>query len=379
MLDFGSLPPEITSGWMYTGAGSGPLIAAASAWSAVAAELESAAQAAQTVITELSTEEWMGPASATMTAAVTPYLTWLRTTAADALKTSSQATASAAEFEAARAATVPPPVVAANRAQLAALVATNVLGQNTPAILATEAHYAAMWVQNSTAMFSYSAGSATSGKLTPLTAAPETTSTAAATSGTAAAASSAASDGLAQGVASLQSLLSQMGSAVDLALGTPAISNSINGVVNTAAWFVCNAIPTAVSLGHTMANAPVAAGAALLGSESLAAGLGTTLLADSAAPVAAVGSAPVAATLASASSVGRLSVPGTWSAALPAASSTGTATLAGGSGWTAAAEDEHASLGAVPAGMPLGAGGAGRGSGPRYGFKPTIMPKKLIV
>ena len=44
--------------------------------------------------------------------------------------------------------TVPPAVVAANRAQLATLVATNVFGQNTPAIAATEAQYAEMWAQD---------------------------------------------------------------------------------------------------------------------------------------------------------------------------------------------------------------------------------------
>jgi PPE-repeat protein len=33
--------------------------------------------------------------------------------------------------------TVPPPVVAANRAELMMLVATNFLGQNTPAIAGT--------------------------------------------------------------------------------------------------------------------------------------------------------------------------------------------------------------------------------------------------
>ena len=40
---------------------------------------------------------------------------------------------------------VPRPVIAANRAQLAALVATNILGQNAPAIAATEAQYGQMW------------------------------------------------------------------------------------------------------------------------------------------------------------------------------------------------------------------------------------------
>ena len=47
---------------------------------------------------------------------------------------------------------VHPTPVAANRATLAALVATNVLGQNAPAIASTEAHYAEMWAQDATAM-----------------------------------------------------------------------------------------------------------------------------------------------------------------------------------------------------------------------------------
>ena len=53
--------------------------------------------------------------------------------------------------------TVPPPVIAANRAQLMALIATNFFGQNTPAIAATEAHYSEMWVQDATAMYGYAA------------------------------------------------------------------------------------------------------------------------------------------------------------------------------------------------------------------------------
>lgn len=47
---------------------------------------------------------------------------------------------------------VPPPVIAGNRALLMALIATNFLGQNTPAIMATEAHYTEMWAQDVAAM-----------------------------------------------------------------------------------------------------------------------------------------------------------------------------------------------------------------------------------
>ncbi len=93
----------------------------------------------------------------------------MNTTAAAAEHAASQAMASAAAFEAAFAMTVPPPLIAANRAQLAALVATNFLGQNTPAIMANEALYAEMWAQDAAAMYGYAASSAGAGTLNPLT------------------------------------------------------------------------------------------------------------------------------------------------------------------------------------------------------------------
>jgi len=77
-------------------------------------------------------------------------------------------------------ATVPPPVIAANRSLLMSLIATNFLGQNTPAIMATEAHYAEMWAQDATAMFGYAASSATASRVTPFTEPPQTTNPAAA-------------------------------------------------------------------------------------------------------------------------------------------------------------------------------------------------------
>lgn len=54
-------------------------------------------------------------------------------------------------------------MVAANRALLAALVATNFLGINTPAIMATEAHYMEMWAQDAMAMYAYAAASGSPG------------------------------------------------------------------------------------------------------------------------------------------------------------------------------------------------------------------------
>lgn len=169
------MPPEINSARMYAGAGAGPLAAAAGVWDAVACELASAAAAYTSTITGLAAV-WRGPSAAAMTAAATGYARWLTSTAAAAERTASQARAAAAAFETARAATVHPAQVAANRAQLAALVASNLLGQNTAAIAALEAAYAQMWAQDVTAMADYQATSASAaGDLPRFNSAPQVT------------------------------------------------------------------------------------------------------------------------------------------------------------------------------------------------------------
>jgi PPE-repeat protein len=167
-LDFGALPPEINSARMYAGPGSGSMITAAAGWEGLAADLRSQAASYSSVVSGLTSDGWRGPASASMAAAAAPYAAWMNTTAAQAEQAANQAKAAAAGYEAAFSATVPPSVIAANRAQLASLVATNFLGQNTPAIAATEVHYAEMWAQDAVAMYGYAASSAAATQLTPL-------------------------------------------------------------------------------------------------------------------------------------------------------------------------------------------------------------------
>ncbi|MEB3050107.1 PPE family protein [Mycolicibacter sp. MYC123] len=156
-MDFALLPPEVNSGRMYTGPGAAPMLAAAAAWDVLAAELESAAAGWADVIAGLTGHAWSGSSAVAMVAAATPYATWLQAGAAKAEQTAAQAKTVAAAFEAAFGATVPPAEVAANRTLLATLVATNFFGQNTPAIAATEAHYAEMWAQDAVAMYGYAA------------------------------------------------------------------------------------------------------------------------------------------------------------------------------------------------------------------------------
>jgi PPE-repeat protein len=388
VFDFAAMPPEINSIRMYTGPGSGPMTAAAAAWNNTAAELSTTAAGAQTVISELAGGEWLGPSSLAMAAAVEPYIAWMETTAGELAQAASQAMASAAAYEAAFAMTVPPPVIAANRAQLAALVATNILGQNTAAIMATEALYGEMWAQDAAAMYGYAASSASAAVLSPLTEPPQTSNpggqaaqSAAVSQGAATSAQSAGLQGLVSGTPNaMQSMATPLAAAatdnpIDDLFSNSLVSNIPNGILDIAAWQMFAAIPSAILYGKVVGD-----GAAAAASTGLGAGLISTGTAAAPAALAGAGgfaATPVLAGMASSSMVGGLSVPAGWSAATPAAGNS----LLAGSGWTAPAEEAMGTTN-VAAGMPAVAS-AGRGglglSTPRYGHKPTVMPKSVFV
>lgn len=175
VLDFAGLPPEVNSARMYAGPGPESLTAAAAAWDALASELSSTALAYRAVVSGLSGGPWEGPSSASMAAAVAPYVAWMNGAAAQAAQTASQLGSAVAAYEAAFAATVPPTVIEVNRALLASLVDTNLLGQNSAAIAATEAQYAEMWAQDAAAMYGYAGASAAATRLAAFASPPPTT------------------------------------------------------------------------------------------------------------------------------------------------------------------------------------------------------------
>src|SRR6202453_2718041 len=147
---------------MYIGPGSESMVAAAEAWEGLASELYTTANSYQSVIAGLTAGPWIGPSSASMTAAAASFVSWLKSAATQAEEAATQAEAAAAAYEEAFASTVPPPLVAANRTRLTRLVATNLFGQNTSAIATTEARYAEMWAQDTAAMYRYAGSSAPS-------------------------------------------------------------------------------------------------------------------------------------------------------------------------------------------------------------------------
>ncbi len=389
---------------MYSGPGSAPMRTASAAWNLLAAELHSAATQYQSTIDVLD-DEWLGPTSATMAAAVDPYIAWMTTTGAQAEQTAAQASDAASAYETAYAMTVPPLEVAANRAQLAMLVATNVIGQNTPAIAANEAMYGEMWAQDAAAMYGYAGSSAAASTVKPFTAAPETSNPAAqATQGSAVSQANTASTGagvqsqLQQITSSIPSSLKQLTSPMSAAstnpqgwfgqlldfldgqdgnsLGIFLNSNLLNGF--TSAGYVSPAIITpAITSGLADINSlnPNV--------ESAPGGAGVTGYIAPPAPVAAPAAVPnvgVSVNTSGSTLVGRLSVPPAWTATAQVANHSGV-TYAGG-GWTNAVGPSGGGTGAVPAGMPgMPGASAGRqggfGHGPRYGNRLTVMGRPL--
>jgi PPE-repeat protein len=372
-------------------------MAASSSFSALSSELASNAANYESIVSQLSSE-WTGPSSTAMAASAQTYIEWLTTTSAQLQDAAAAATSSAAAYEAARAATIPPAVVTANRVQLAALVATNILGQNTPAILANEAMYAEFWAQDAAAMYGYSAAASTaSSALTPLTDPTENTNPAGQGNQASAVGQAVGSNGtsstLNNALGGTQNAASSLAnpaasaaqdtptgilSALNGLFGVPIVSNTIYNVGVTLAWNIANMTAVLPVLGHFIGGAPF--GFTIGDATPLGAGLGFgSTLAGASAPVGGIGGATLAG-MGEASSVGGMSVPAAWSAATPTTTVTD-ATLAG-SGWTAPVE-EGAGMGGAPGIMPgmASAGGkAGYGmAGPRYGVKPKVMPKQVFV
>ncbi|WP_067970732.1 PPE family protein [Mycolicibacter icosiumassiliensis] len=228
MLDFGVLPPEVTSSQIYSGPGSGSMMAAASAWDGLASQLNLFAGGYASMISALEGDAWSGPAANAMVAAAVPYIDWVKTTAGQAEQVANQARTAATAFETAHASVVPPALVAANRAQLSNLLATNVFGQNAPQIAATDAQYAQMWAQNTQAMYGYAGSSLSATRLSTFTQPPETSNPTAQPSQAVATAAQSAGAG-----ASHANSLSQLLSSVPQQLSTAATSASSSSSTST--------------------------------------------------------------------------------------------------------------------------------------------------
>ena len=397
MLDFAALPPEINSARMYSGAGSAPMLAAGAAWSQLADEMRSAAASYSSVVSSLTGGSWQGPASASMAAAAAPYATWMNTTAAQAEQAAVQAQAAVTAYESAFSMTVPPAEIAANRAQLASLVATNILGQNTPAIAATEALYGEMWAQDAAAMYGYAGSSAAASQLTPFSQPAQTTNAGglagqvaavaqASGTSTGTSATNATSASTTTGLSSLLGdLTSSTGSSSSSSLVTELtdlFSNSNNSALGT--FLSGNFFSTAVTNG-ALAGGPFnpqfllqsLAGFSYLGAKGAAAGSGLLNLFNPGALGSTGGSglgglgSGVSAAMGEAGRVGALSAPPSWSGLAP------TSPIASALGRTPLTAPETATGGPGGIASPMSnMTGRLRRPIPKYGMRlPPIMAR----
>src|SRR5271156_837650 len=411
-MDFAALPPEVNSGLMYAGPGSGPMIAAAASWDRLATEVSSAASDYGSLVSNLTSGPWRGPASASMAAAAAPYVSWMSATAAQAEQAAGQAKAAAGAYETAFGLTVPPSVIAANRTLLASLISTNILGQNTPAIAATETHYAEMWAQDAAAMYGYAGSCAAASTLTPFAEPPATTTAtrAAAQAGAVAQAtgtgtqttvsqlvtavpaalqalaapatstSASTSSGLESGLMNVLNFLTGNGSGTGLSAifnelfgssGLGLNNNLWNTIFSSVFYMPGNWLGTMTDLVglQSLAGAGEAANAAgnAAGDAAAAAdGLGGAL-AGPAAGMGGLGGA-VSAAVGRATAIGALAVPPSWNAVAPVTSPL--APMLGGAPISAPP--------AVAAGMPgmpfaNAAGNHVNGVTPKYGFRPMVV------
>jgi PPE-repeat protein len=409
-LDFGTLPPDINSARMYAGPGSGSMITAAASWEGLAADLRSQAASYSSVVSGLTSDGWRGPASASMAAAAAPYAAWMNTTAAQAEQAANQAKAAAAGYEAAFSATVPPPVIGANRAQLASLVATNFLGQNTPAIAATEAHYAEMWAQDAVAMYGYAGSSAAATQLTPLTG-PTQNTNAGALAGQSAAVTQATATSAGTGSQSLSQLVTTVPNTLQ-GLASPASSTSSSVTSSTSGlggiWNLltagssgnsaldsfwsewgpnANIWNTIFSSGFYMPSNTLGAFTSLLGGQAAGAagdaagaaasdGLGAAA-GGLAGPLGGLGGlgglgSGVSAGLGKAASLGPLSVPSSWTAIAPTASPI--ASALGGTPLSSPPAVAAGMPGVPLAGVPGRGGAGGAGMDNRFLLRPPMVP-----
>lgn len=191
----------------------------------------------------VTSPSFAGAGGAAMMAAALPSAAWISAAGAHAEAAAAAIQAGVDGYAATVAATIPYPVVVANRVREATLEATNILGQNTPAIAEANAEYAEYWGQNAGAMMGYLA--TVTGLLGPLSVPLAPVPMGANPVGMAAGAAAVAAQGAALGAQALSAGFSQ---------GTSALS----GVGSTGVGVSAGTAAGVASAAHTGSGQPQA-------------------------------------------------------------------------------------------------------------------------
>ena len=146
------------------------------------------------------------------------------------------------------------------------LVATNFLGINTAAIMATEAQYAEMWAQDAAAMYGYAGSSAAAATLTPFTPPQQNTNPA----GLAAQSAAVANSGGTQTSTTVDTIIQQILADINKALEPDTVNSGISAFA-TVPSIILSAL-SALSAGSN--SAATAADATVAALTDVSAGLG---------------------------------------------------------------------------------------------------------
>lgn len=261
------IPPEINA-FRLTMMGAGPTAhvpVVAAYTDAAATHMDQAVQ--QAVTTAATAPSFVGFGGTSMISAATPMSAWMSAAGAHAAAAAATVQGAMAGYSTAVASTIPHPVVIENRLREAALVASNILGQNTPAIAEAEAEYGEFWTQNASAMMGYlatttAAVDALSVPMTPLTDMTDPLGAASGLSGL-------VSEGIGSGVQALGSGASAGGQGISSAVGS-TLGVAVSSGATAAESASSGVQALGASSGTGQGSAGTGTGTGLLGASSAA-------------------------------------------------------------------------------------------------------------
>lgn len=154
---WGGYPPEVNSGRWELGTGPETWVAASAVWTSFAEIVATATASLMGEIATMTGATLTGMTSVSMLASSVPFFGWLAHMESTALMHSLACATVAQAWGQCTAGIIPLPVVNQNRITEAALQATNIFGQNSPAIAEMDREYAQFWTQDGASMMDYDA------------------------------------------------------------------------------------------------------------------------------------------------------------------------------------------------------------------------------